>query len=71
MHLGTATVLGYQFDDLNAKLRIDGDTWRIDVSGPQAQGLVTLPDDLRGSRPIVLEMKRLFLVQAGRTARGR
>ena len=56
-------MLGYQFDDLNAKLRIDGDTWRIDVSGPQAQGLVALPDDLRGSRPIVLEMKRLFLVK--------
>ena len=61
VHLDRATVFGFEFRDVIAKLRSEGDFWRIAVTGPQAEGQVTVPDDLTRGRPIVLEMKRLQL----------
>ena len=61
VHLDRATVFGFEFRDVIAKLRSEGDFWRIAVTGPQAEGQVTVPDDLTRGRPIVLDMKRLQL----------
>ncbi len=61
VHLDRATVFGFEFRDVIAKLRSDDDVWRISVTGPQAEGQVTVPDDLTRGRPIVLDMKRLQL----------
>ena len=61
VHLDRATVFGFEFRDVIAKLRSEGDLWRIAVTGPQAEGQVTVPDDLTRGRPIVLDMKRLQL----------
>jgi uncharacterized protein (TIGR02099 family) len=61
VHLDRATVFGFEFSDVVAKLRSDGELWRVAVTGPQAEGQVTVPDDFR-SRPLVLDMKRLQLV---------
>ena len=63
VHLDRATVFGFEFQDVVARLRSEGDAWRVAVTGPQAAG--------RGNRagrshaavaPIVLEMQRLQLV---------
>jgi uncharacterized protein YhdP len=62
VHLDRATVFGFEFTDVIAKLRSDGSTWRVGVTGPQAEGQVSVPDDLTQGRPIVLEMQRLQLV---------
>ncbi len=62
VRLAHATVFGHRLDDLTARLRLDGETWRINVNGPQAQGLVSVPDDFGDDRPLVLDMKRLYLV---------
>jgi uncharacterized protein (TIGR02099 family) len=64
VHLERATVFGFEFKDVVARLRGERDTWRIGVSGPQAEGRVAVPDELSQGRPIVLEMKRLHLVSA-------
>jgi uncharacterized protein YhdP len=61
VHLDRATVFGFEFRDVIAKLRSEGDLWRIAVTGPQAEGQVTVPDELTRGRPIVLDMKRLQL----------
>jgi len=61
VHLDRATVFGFEFRDVIAKLRSEGDLWQIAVTGPQAEGQVTVPDDLTRGRPIVLDMKRLQL----------
>ena len=61
VHLDRATVFGFEFRDVIAKLRNDGDVWRIAVTGPQAEGQVTVPDNLTRGRPIVLDMQRLQL----------
>jgi uncharacterized protein (TIGR02099 family) len=66
VHLARATVFGFEFPDVVAKLRSDGDSWRIGVSSPLAEGRVSVPDDLSRGRPIVLEMTRLHLVTAPR-----
>ena len=55
------TVFGFEFRDVIAKLRSDGEFWRVGVTGPQAEGQVTVPDDLTRGRPIVLDMKQLEL----------
>ena len=65
VRLERATVYGFEFPDVVAKLRGEGDAWRVGVSSPRAEGRVTVPDDLARGRPIVLEMKRLHLVGAG------
>ena len=72
VHLERATVFGFEFRDVIAKLRSDDDVWRISVTGPQAEGQVTVPDDLTRGRPIVLDMKRLQLTERGiESSRGR
>ncbi len=38
VHLDRATVFGFEFRDVIAKLRSEGDCWRIAVTGPQAEG---------------------------------
>lgn len=68
VHLDRATVFGFEFNDVIARLRVDGDLWRVAVGGPRAVGEVTVPDDLRGARPIVLDMKLLALVSSDSTA---
>ena len=62
VHLDRATVFGFEFNDVVARLRAEGDLWRVAVSGPRAAGQVTIPDDLSGGRPIVLDMQLLALV---------
>jgi uncharacterized protein (TIGR02099 family) len=62
VHLDRATVFGFEFRDVVAKLRSEGDAWRVSVSGPQANGEIVVPNDLSRGRPIELDMKRLELV---------
>ncbi len=61
VHLDRATVFGFEFRDVIARLRSDGELWRVAVTGPQAEGQVTVPDDFR-SLPLLLDMRRLQLV---------
>ena len=73
VHLDRATVFGFEFRDVIARLRGDGEVWRVAVTGPQADGQVTVPDDF-GGRPLLMDMRRLQLVNetpaavAGRAA---
>jgi uncharacterized protein YhdP len=62
VHLDHATVFGYEFPDVAARLRSNGDDWQVDVSGPRVLGRVTVPDDYTLGRPIVLDLERLTLV---------
>ncbi|HEX9208364.1 MAG TPA: YhdP family protein [Steroidobacteraceae bacterium] len=62
VHLERATVFGFELQDLVARLRGDGESWRVGVTSQNADGQVTVPADLSRGRPIVLEMKRLQLV---------
>jgi len=61
VHLDRAVVAGFEFRDVIAHLRAAGDEWQVAVQGPMAEGDVTIPDDLAGGRPIVLQMQRLSL----------
>ena len=63
VHLDRATIFGFEFRDVIAKLRSEGDLWRVAVTGPQAEGQVAVPDNLTRGRPIVLDMKRLQLTR--------
>jgi len=70
VHLDRALVAGFEFRDVTAHLRTAGDTWQVGVTGPMADGDVTIPDDLSGNRPIELQMRRLHLqVPAAQTGK--
>jgi len=61
VHLDRAKVIGFEFLDVNARMQpLDG-VWRIRVSGPMAEGVVTIPEDLSTGQPIELQMQRLQL----------
>ena len=38
-----------------------GRDWLIEISGPEAQGVITVPYDFQGERPLTLDMERLVL----------
>lgn len=61
VHLDRARVIGFEFRDVTAGLRPSGGGWRIDVSGPMAEGRVSIPANLSGGDPIELQMQRLVL----------
>ena len=61
VHLDRACVAGFEFLDVTAGLRPADGGWRIEVSGPMAEGLVTIPEDLADADPIELNMQRLRL----------
>jgi uncharacterized protein YhdP len=68
VHLARATVFGFEFKDVLAHVRGDGNTWHVAVTGPSADGRIAVPTDL-SQQPIALEMKKLELVSsAGATA---
>ncbi len=70
VHLDRARVFGFEFDDVGLKLSPGPAAWEAYVSGPMADGRITIPDDTRGGFPIVLEMGRLELRGAGSDAAG-
>ncbi len=61
VHLDRALVAGFEFRDVQANLRYGDGHWKIGLRGPMATGEVTVPEDLRGGRPIDLRMQKLVL----------
>lgn len=61
VHLDRAMVAGFEFRDVLANLRHGDGQWQIGLRGPMAEGDVTIPEDLKGGRPIELQMQRLAL----------
>ena len=64
VHLDTARVLGFEFTDVTARLQPLERAWRIDVSGPMAEGRVSVPVDFKAGEPLQLDMQRLLLKAA-------
>ncbi len=56
-----ARIFGFEFSGVDASLRADRGSLAIKVSGPTAEGVVTIPDDLDGGLPISFRMERLIL----------
>jgi uncharacterized protein YhdP len=61
VHLDRARVLGFELLDVSARVQPGAQTWRIQMSGPMAEGVVTVPDDLTSGAPLSLDMRRLQL----------
>ncbi len=61
VHLDRATVSGFEFLDVTARMQSLEDAWRIQVSGPTAEGVVRIPADLASGAPVDLDMERLAL----------
>ena len=54
-------VVGQQLIDLRVRVNRGGSDWVIQLNGEQAQGVVTVPYDFTGERPLTVEMERLIL----------
>ena len=75
VQLARVRLFGHELRDVAAVLETTGREWQAELSGPDAEGRVTVPFDPRGGAPIVLDMRRLRLESAaptpGPTAAGR
>jgi len=54
-------VVGQQLTDHRVIVNRSGSDWVIEVSGEQAEGIVTVPYDFAGPRPLTVDMERLML----------
>jgi len=61
VHLDRARVLGFEFLDVTARLEPVADAWRINATGPMAEGTITVPSDFVRGGPLGLDMRRLVL----------
>jgi uncharacterized protein (TIGR02099 family) len=57
----TARIFNFEFSQVGASLRANPGSLEVRLSGPMAQGVVTIPDDLEGGLPIRFDMQRLVL----------
>lgn len=57
-------ILGRVFPEARIDARRTGDEWRVAVRGPAAEGALTVPAGSTDETPIVLDMERLWLVEA-------
>jgi uncharacterized protein (TIGR02099 family) len=64
VHLDRARVFGFEFLDVTARLEPVADAWRINASGPMAEGIITVPSDFTRGMPLGLDMRRLVLKSA-------
>ena len=68
VHLARALVFGFELRDVSARLQPQPAAWQVTLTGPMAEGQVTVPENLDGGTPIRLDMRRLQLVAAERAA---
>ncbi len=54
-------VVGQHFTDHRVRVNRGGSDWLIELSGEQAKGMVTVPYDFAGDRPLTVEMEQLIL----------
>jgi uncharacterized protein (TIGR02099 family) len=64
VHLDRARVFGFEFLDVTARLEPVAEAWRINASGPMAEGTITVPSDFTRGVPLGLDMRRLVLKSA-------
>jgi uncharacterized protein (TIGR02099 family) len=70
VHLDRATVTGFEFLDVTARMQPLEGAWRVLVSGPMAEGVVTIPEDFATGAPLDLQMERLRLQSPARPGTG-
>lgn len=61
VHLDVARVVGFEFRDVVAHLQPQPAAWQVTLTGPMAEGRVTVPEELDAGAPIRLDMRRLQL----------
>ncbi|MDH5274927.1 MAG: YhdP family protein [Gammaproteobacteria bacterium] len=61
---GRFGILGRAFPEARIDARRAGSEWRVAVRGPAAEGALTIPAGPADEAPIVLDMERLWLVEA-------
>ena len=61
VHVDKVRLYGFEFAQVDAALKPVPGALAIDVSGPAAQGFVSVPNDLAGGEPLRFDMERLHL----------
>jgi uncharacterized protein (TIGR02099 family) len=61
VHVEKARIFGIEFAQVDASLKPKPDSLEVQVSGPMAEGSVTIPSDLQGGLPVRFDMGRLIL----------
>jgi uncharacterized protein (TIGR02099 family) len=64
VRIGSFELFGYRWNDVRGILQATDSGWRVDVSGPQAEGQLTIPENFTGALPLRASMERLVLAPA-------
>ena len=68
--VGDLYVFGQRIRDVRASLERSGDDWLVDVQSPAIEGAISIPRDLGAGAPVVLDMRKLHLLEADPEAGG-
>jgi uncharacterized protein (TIGR02099 family) len=66
LRIGMLQVFGYQFPDVRGMLQSTGSSWRVDVAGSNAEGELTVPEDLSGAEALTVKLDRLLVSRGGK-----
>jgi uncharacterized protein YhdP len=61
LRIGQFHAVGQKFTDHRLVVDRSGRDWVIEISGDEAEGVVTVPYDFQADRPMTLDMERLIL----------
>ncbi|HEY6645286.1 YhdP family protein [Povalibacter sp.] len=61
LKVGTLQLFGYQFPEVRGMLQAGNDAWKIAVSGPNAAGELTIPEEFTGSQPLTARLDHLVI----------
>ncbi|MEO1580846.1 MAG: YhdP family protein [Pseudomonadota bacterium] len=70
VEVGDLYLFGQRIRDVSGTLQRSGEDWLIDVQGPTVSGTVSMPSKLDGSDPVVLDMRRVALLESDPLASG-
>ncbi|MDH3440339.1 MAG: YhdP family protein [Gammaproteobacteria bacterium] len=59
--IGSLYAIGQRFTDHRIDVNRSGQDWVIQMTGPEAEGNITVPYDFTSGRPMMLEMERLIM----------
>lgn len=71
LHVGLLQLYGYEWPDVRGVMQATDRSWRVDVTGSNAEGQLLIPQDFTGSEPLLVDLERLIVMRADAGPDGR
>ncbi len=68
LHVGLLQLYGYEWPDVRGVMQATEQGWRVDVTGTNAEGQLVIPENLKGSQPLSIDLERLVVMRSDRAS---